>query len=182
MAWSNRREWPVGGRLAGWGYNLDEKRGNQLSQSPGLLPNDSLLWNKSVVAVRSLHSRYVCTLTLLTPHPRYALSNSLLVWNRLVPWFLTFFFFCPASSFASIPHFLYILTVVKIMPSGPFIYYQFYTSKIMHYAHRVCLCVVYATQDKQRPLLYTVLTYWFLITDMKSVYCAVRTWSLSKTD
>jgi hypothetical protein len=29
-------------------------------------------------------------------------------------------------------------------------YYQFYTSKVQHYAHRVYLCVVYVTQERDR--------------------------------
>ena len=37
------------------------------------------------------------------------------------------------------------------------------------------LCVVYGYQNKQRLLLYTTLTDLFCITEVESVYCAVRT-------
>jgi hypothetical protein len=44
------------------------------------------------------------------------------------------------------------------------------------------LCVVYGSQNKQRHLPYTSLTDCFLITEVESVYCAVRTEFLYKTD
>jgi len=46
----------------------------------------------------------------------------------------------------------------------------------------LCLCVVYGSQNKQRLLPYTSLTDWLCITEVDSVYCAVRTDSLYKTD
>jgi hypothetical protein len=44
------------------------------------------------------------------------------------------------------------------------------------------LCVSYGYQNKQRLLSYTSLKDWFFITEVESVYCAVRTESLYKTD
>ena len=46
----------------------------------------------------------------------------------------------------------------------------------------LCLCVVYGSQSKPRLLPYTALADWFCITEVDSVYCAVRTESLYKTD
>ena len=43
------------------------------------------------------------------------------------------------------------------------------------------LCVLYGSQNKQRLLPYTSLADWFCITEVESVYCAVRTESLYKT-
>jgi len=43
------------------------------------------------------------------------------------------------------------------------------------------LCVLYGPYSRQRLLPYTELTGWFGITDVESVYCAVRTESY-KTD
>jgi hypothetical protein len=43
------------------------------------------------------------------------------------------------------------------------------------------LCFMYGPQNKQRLLPRTTLTDWFCITEMESVYCAVRTESLYKT-
>jgi len=43
------------------------------------------------------------------------------------------------------------------------------------------LCVVYGSQNKVRLLSYTTLAHWFCITEMESVYCAVRNVSLYKT-
>jgi hypothetical protein len=42
----------------------------------------------------------------------------------------------------------------------------------------LCLCVVYGSQYKPRLLPYTSLTDWFCITEVDSVYCAVRTETL----
>jgi hypothetical protein len=44
------------------------------------------------------------------------------------------------------------------------------------------LRVLYGSHDKQRLLSYTALAEWFCITEVESVYCAVRTESLYKTD
>jgi hypothetical protein len=44
------------------------------------------------------------------------------------------------------------------------------------------LCVLFGCQNKQRPLPYTALTDWFYITEVESVYSAVRTEFLYKTD
>jgi hypothetical protein len=43
-------------------------------------------------------------------------------------------------------------------------------------------CVVYGSQNKQQLLPYTILTECFFITEVHSVYCAVRTECLHKTD
>jgi len=37
------------------------------------------------------------------------------------------------------------------------------------------LSVMYGPQSKQRLLPYTLLKVWFFITEVESVYCAVRT-------
>jgi hypothetical protein len=44
------------------------------------------------------------------------------------------------------------------------------------------LCVLYGSQNKQRLLPYTGLADWFGITEVESVYSAVRTESLYTTD
>jgi len=46
----------------------------------------------------------------------------------------------------------------------------------------LCLCVFYGPQNKLRFLSRTVLTDWFFVTEVESVYCAVRVESLYKTD
>jgi len=44
------------------------------------------------------------------------------------------------------------------------------------------LCVLYGSKNKQRHLPYTALADWFCVTEVESVYCAVRTEPLYKTD
>ena len=44
------------------------------------------------------------------------------------------------------------------------------------------LYVVYETQDKQRPLPFTILADWFCTAEVESVHCSVCTESLHKTD
>ena len=44
------------------------------------------------------------------------------------------------------------------------------------------LCVLCGTQNKQQLLPYTALTDWFFLTEMESVYSAVRFESLYNTD
>jgi hypothetical protein len=44
------------------------------------------------------------------------------------------------------------------------------------------LCVLYGPQNKQQLLPYTILRDWFCVTEVDSVYCAVRTEFLHKTD
>jgi len=46
----------------------------------------------------------------------------------------------------------------------------------------LCLRVLYGSHNKQRLLPYTVLLEWICVTEVESVYCAVRTESLYKTD
>ena len=48
-----------------------------------------------------------------------------------------------------------------LKPSGLFTYHQVKLSKILHGA-RFVLSVLYRSQNGQRPLLYTTLTYWLL--------------------
>jgi hypothetical protein len=43
-------------------------------------------------------------------------------------------------------------------------------------------CVLYGSQNRKRLLTYTALADWFCITEVESVYCAVRTESLYKTE
>ena len=49
-------------------------------------------------------------------------------------------------------------------------------------AHRVYLCVLCGSENKQRLFPYTTLTDWFFITEMVSVYYAVRIGCPYKTD
>jgi len=44
------------------------------------------------------------------------------------------------------------------------------------------LCVLYGSHSRQRLLPHTVLADKFCITEVESVYCAVRTESFCKTD
>jgi len=46
----------------------------------------------------------------------------------------------------------------------------------------LCLCVLFGSHNKQRLLSYTILADWFCITEVDSVYSAVRTEFLYKTD
>jgi hypothetical protein len=48
-----------------------------------------------------------------------------------------------------------------LKPSGFFTYHQFKHSKILHVA-LFALGVLYGSQNRQRPLLYTLLTCWFV--------------------
>ena len=43
-------------------------------------------------------------------------------------------------------------------------------------------CVLYGCQNRQRLLPYTTLADWFCITEVQSVYCAVRNESLYTID
>jgi len=60
-------------------------------------------------------------------------------------------------------------------------YHQAQHSKILHGA-RFAFSVLYGSQNRQRPLLYTSLIDWFFITVVESVYSAVRTDSIYKAD
>jgi hypothetical protein len=68
-----------------------------------------------------------------------------------------------------------------LKPSGNFTYHQVYHSQILHVAH-IVLSVLYGSQNKQQMLTYTTSTDLFFINEVESVYCAVRTESLYKTD
>jgi hypothetical protein len=48
-------------------------------------------------------------------------------------------------------------------------------SEVLHFTHTVYLCVLCESLNKQRLLPDKALTYWVLITELDSVYCAVRT-------
>jgi len=65
-----------------------------------------------------------------------------------------------------------------LKPSGYFRYYRF---KIFYMILILRLYVLYGSQNKQRLLPYAALTQWFCITEVESVYCAVRTESLYTT-
>jgi hypothetical protein len=44
------------------------------------------------------------------------------------------------------------------------------------------LCVLYGSQNKEQLLCYSVLTDWFCITELGTIYWTVRTESLYKAD
>jgi len=68
------------------------------------------------------------------------------------------------------------------IPSGFFTYVPpGLHSKILHGA-RFALSVLYGSQNRQRLLLYTLLTRLVFITAVESVYSAVRADSLYKAD
>ena len=48
--------------------------------------------------------------------------------------------------------------------------------------HTLCLCVVYVSQNKQILLPYITLTDWVCVTEVESVYSAVRAEPLYKTE
>jgi hypothetical protein len=60
-------------------------------------------------------------------------------------------------------------------------YHQVYIHKF-HIDLTLLLCVYYGSHNKQRLLSYLPLAEWFCITEVESVYCAVRPESLYKTD
>jgi hypothetical protein len=68
-----------------------------------------------------------------------------------------------------------------LKPSGYFTYHPVSYSKILHGA-LVAFCVLYGPPNKQKRLSCTSLTDWYFITQAKSVYRAVRTEALYKTD
>jgi hypothetical protein len=69
--------------------------------------------------------------------------------------------------------------LILLKPRGFFTYHQVQYSKILHGAC-FALNVLYGSQKRQRLLLYTSLTDWFLTAVVESVYSAVRTDSLYK--
>jgi hypothetical protein len=56
-----------------------------------------------------------------------------------------------------------------------------FQSQDFNMALTMIFCVLFGSQNKRRILLYTALTEWFRIAEVKSVYFAVRTESY-KTD
>ena len=57
--------------------------------------------------------------------------------------------------------FLYEQEINLSKPSGFFTYHQVQHSKILHGA-RFAFSVLYGSENRQRPILYTALTGWFL--------------------
>jgi len=55
--------------------------------------------------------------------------------------------------------------------------------ELWHFCRKWTMCGFFLrTHNKQRLLPYTTLADWFCITEVESVYCAVRTVSLYKKD
>jgi hypothetical protein len=67
-----------------------------------------------------------------------------------------------------------------LKPCVYFVHHQFQHSRILHFAHRVNLCVSKESRNTQWLLHYTAVKGPVFITEMESVYCAVRTGSLTK--
>jgi hypothetical protein len=67
-----------------------------------------------------------------------------------------------------------------LKPSGNFTYHQVYVKKF-YVVPTLRLCVLYGSQNKQQLLPYKTLRLVF-ITEVESVYSAVRAESLYKTD
>jgi len=68
-----------------------------------------------------------------------------------------------------------------LKPSGFFTYRQVQYSKILHGA-RFALSVLYGSENRQRPCALYVINWMVFITVLESVYSAVRTDSLFKTE
>jgi hypothetical protein len=68
-----------------------------------------------------------------------------------------------------------------LKPRDYFTYHQVNTPKF-YLVLTLRLFVLYGSQNRQRLLPYTTLAVWFCITDVESVYCAVRAESLYETD
>jgi len=64
-------------------------------------------------------------------------------------------------------------------PVGYVIHHQFNIQQ-QYALPTLYLCVLYLSENKQRLVPLTAQTNWFFITEMKSVYSAVRTGSLNK--
>jgi len=63
-----------------------------------------------------------------------------------------------------------------LKPSGHYMYHQFNIHKFLHSAQTLHLCILYGCEKKQRLCAALRLVF---ITEMESVYCAVRTGSLN---
>jgi hypothetical protein len=67
-----------------------------------------------------------------------------------------------------------------LMPIGYLMHQQFKHSQILRSAHTVFMCIVFILQQTATFALFKINLFVFL-TEMKSVYCAVRTGSLNET-
>jgi hypothetical protein len=68
-----------------------------------------------------------------------------------------------------------------LQPSGNFTYHQASHSKIINGAHIAFICFVWISEQTATSALYSIKRLVF-ITEVESVYSAVRTESLYKTD
>ena len=69
-----------------------------------------------------------------------------------------------------------------LKPTSFFTYRQAFNAQNFYMLPTLYLCVLYVSHNKQRLSPYTTLADWFCITEFESVYCAVRTEPLYKTD
>jgi hypothetical protein len=72
-----------------------------------------------------------------------------------------------------------ILNLLK--PSCNFTYHQVQHSIILHGAHVAFMCFVHIS-EQTATFTVNISNSFFIITEVESVYCAVRTESLYKTD
>jgi len=72
----------------------------------------------------------------------------------------------------------YIVNLLK--PTG-YVMHQQFSIQQLYALPTLYLCDLYLSENKQRLVPLTALTDWFFITEMESVYSAVRTGSLNKT-
>ena len=61
------------------------------------------------------------------------------------------------------------------MPLDYFTHHQVFNTQKFYMVLTLLLCVLYGSQNKQQLLSYTTLADWFCKTEVKSVYCTVRT-------
>ena len=71
------------------------------------------------------------------------------------------------------------MSCVPLKPTGHVMHQQFNIQQL-YVLPTLYLCVLYLSENKQRLVPLTAETDWFFITEMKSVYCAVRTGYLNK--
>ena len=79
----------------------------------------------------------------------------------------------------------YIVCLVNLIEPTGYVMYQQFNMQQLYALPTLHLCVWYVfcvsdTENKQRLVPLTTKTDWFFITEMKSVYSAVRTGSLNK--
>ena len=75
--------------------------------------------------------------------------------------------------------FVFIMHINILKPTGHVMHQQFNIQQL-YVLPTLYLCVLYLSENKQRLLPLISQTDCFCITEMKRVYCAVRTWSLNK--